>query len=272
LVRYAAHPARGVEVFHVGRQTGAPLGAVRQLFATAIEARYRCLTLPMRTASISCLAVVLLTACSGARRVEPRERPPPLSPPQPVPAAPSGLYSAEEALRDVLSSPLQFVGTGKWPGVQRMYACAYRNQRVTVVDAYCSRNERQAFRVDVYSAQRGRVRIYAESPGKVSAHQRSDYFTFMVESEPPSALKLSASASFVDLKVYEQQRYDAFLPVCFAGHELKRARSGCLGALENQDQGWLAYERGFLAHASPDWYRVVHQLRALAGQHGREPD
>ena len=71
---------------------------------------------------------------------------------------PAGLYAADEALRDALSGPWEYVGTGPWPGIRRLHACAFRNARVLVVNVYCSIKETQAFRVDVYSPSRGRVR------------------------------------------------------------------------------------------------------------------
>ena len=35
---------------------------------------------------------------------------------KPPPTAPRGLYSAQEALRDILSGELEYIGTGHWPG------------------------------------------------------------------------------------------------------------------------------------------------------------
>src|SRR5436190_10345241 len=104
---------------------------------------------------------------------------------QQPPARPKGLYSAREALRDALSGDLEYIGTGRWPGVERSRACAFRNQRVVIVNAYCTLNEVNAFRIDVHSPERGSVRIYAEANGAISARQRRDYFTFTVESSPP---------------------------------------------------------------------------------------
>jgi hypothetical protein len=193
------------------------------------------------------------------------------------PAPPDSLYAADEALRDVLSGPLEYVGTGPWPGQSRVSACAFRNQRVFVVNVYCTITDTQAFRIDVYSTQRGRVRIYAESKGQVSAHTRQDYFTFTVESEPPPALhvnipQLSLAMSFQELSGYDQQRYRAFLPGCFGGQELSRKRGGCLGALEPRAAEWAAQNRAFLDRANADWYRVVSAMRAAATRYGKEPE
>src|SRR5690349_16928141 len=104
---------------------------------------------------MSALLALSAAACGTAKPVE-RARPVVVER-KPAPPRQQGLYTAEEALRDVLSGELQFIGTGRWPGVERSRACAFRNERVVVVNAYCTLNEVQAFRIDVYSPERGRV-------------------------------------------------------------------------------------------------------------------
>jgi hypothetical protein len=224
-------------------------------------------------------AVLMLMAAACAAPT-PSVRPPPRTQPSATraaePADGGRLYSAQGALRDVLSGELEYIGTGKWPGVERLRACAFRNRRVVVVNAYCSLYEQPAFRIEVYSPERGRVRIYAETRGAVSERQRRDYFTFMVEgSPPPSAAarlpSLSLDMRYEELRRYEQQRYDAFLPSCFAGEQNERAVGGCLGALASRQGEWTAENRAFLDQANADWYQVVRKLRALATRYGVEP-
>lgn len=221
--------------------------------------------------------MLLAAACGSSRRsVWPPPRAQPVEARLPEPAREEGLYSAQRALRDVLSSELEFIGTGTWPGVERLRACAFRNQRVMVVNAYCSLHEQPAFRVEVYSPERGRVRIYAETRGALSTRQRRDYFTFMVEgSPPPSAADrlqpLTLHMRYEELRRYEQQRYDAFLPGCFAGEQNERAVAGCLGALAAREGEWAAEHRTFLDQPNDDWYVVVRKLRQLAARYGVDP-
>src|SRR5689334_4119758 len=131
------------------------------------------------TTRLSCLRLVwgasslLAVACSTAKHTErPAVAQGPRAVEAPVTMPVAGLYPADEAVRDALSGPWQYVGTGQWPGIRRMYACAFRNERVLVVNVYCGVKETPAFRVDVYSPTRGRVRIYAEAKGPLSAHMR----------------------------------------------------------------------------------------------------
>jgi len=220
----------------------------------------------------------LAAACGTSRPIEqPPPRPSVVDGHKPTPVPQSGLYSAEEALRDVLTGELEYIGTGRWPGVERSRACAFRNQRVVIVNAYCTLNETQAFRIDVYSPQRGRVRIYAEAKGAVSARQRGDYFSFMVESSPPPGsaariAQLTLTMPYEDLRRYEQQRYDAFLPGCFGGVQNDRQVGGCLDGLAPRHGEWAAQNRAFLDHANADWYRVIRQMRTLAARYGVNPD
>lgn len=226
---------------------------------------------------VTTVLMLLAAACSlPAPSVRPPARTTPVATRPPEPVTGEGFYSAQGALRDVLSGELQYIGTGKWPGVERLRACAFRNQRVVVVNAYCSLSEQPAFRVEVYSPQRGRVRIYAETRGVVSARLRRDYFTFMVEgSLPPTAAarlpKLSLDMRYEELRRYEQQRYDAFLPSCYGGEQHEQLVGGCLGALASRQGEWAAENRAFLDQANDDWYQVVRKLRALATRYGVEP-
>lgn len=199
---------------------------------------------------------------------------------RPAPAEPasgSGLYSAEEALRDVLSGELRYIGTGRWPGVERSRACAFRNDRVFVVNAYCSPKEPPAFGVEVFSPERGRVRIYAEARGPVSRRDRAEYFTFLAESEPPPGPEVPIapvllSMSYDELSRYERQRYAAFLPGCHGGESLEQPTGGCLGPLASRAEQWAAENHSFLASPNDDWYRTLRMLRSLALRYGRAPD
>ncbi len=227
--------------------------------------------------AVRALPWLLLAACSASAPSERPSPPPAVMRPAPPPPPPqANLYAVEEALQDVLSGPLEYVGTGRWPGIDRSFTCAFRNERVLVVNAYCTKKDAPAFRIDVYSPGRGRVRLYAESNGPISNRDRERYFSFVAATEPPPAPPapvgvVGLTMSFDELKSYEQKRYDAYLPACFAGEQNEKPVADCLGPLAPQTAPWAARNRDFLAHASSDWYRVVRMMRELATRYGKDP-
>jgi hypothetical protein len=219
--------------------------------------------------------LVLEGACAAPRRRErqPVRIPPIVEAPEPPSIVEPGLYSAQEALSDALSGELEYIGTGRWPGVERSRACAFRNRRVVLVNAYCTLNEIQAFRIDVYSPERGHVRIYAEARGAVSVRARRDYFTFIVESSPVPSSEvrippLTLAMSYDALHDYEQRRYEAFLPSCYGGEQNAAKVGACLGSLGPRSREWAAQNRTFLERANDDWYFLIRRLRTLAARYG----
>jgi hypothetical protein len=201
---------------------------------------------------------------------EPPPPPPILREPEPT-----GLYSLKEALKDALSGNLTYIGKERWTGSQRVHACAYRNERVIVVDVYCTLEEVKAFRVDVFSLTRGRVRIYAEARAPISTLTRRDYFTFNAESEPPPGPRarlppVTLAMSFPELVDHDGRRYRGFLPSCYGGVEINRPQGGCLRDLAPHAAEYTRTNRPFLREPPEEWYRIVRELRALASLHGRD--
>lgn len=233
--------------------------------------------------SIACL-LLLAAACATSRRVEPPVRGPVtvVEVQQPVVVAPPppperGLYAADEALDDVLSGELEYLGTGHWPSIERSRACAFRNRRVLVVNVYCTLIESHAFSIDIYSPERGKVRIYAEANSRFSSKRRAAYFTFRLESAPPPGPEtripaLTLAMSYDELLRYERQRYSAYLPGCHGGEENDHPIGACLGSLASYAGTFAARNRAFLERGSDEWYRVIRQMRALASRYGQNQD
>jgi hypothetical protein len=233
-------------------------------------------------ASRSLVVVVLALGCA---RVTAPEQPAPEAPPPPPEVAPpppvvpepepTGIYSLNEAVKDALSGSLSYIGTGPWTGNHRVQACAYRNERVIVVNVYCTLKEVKAFRVDVFSPRRGRVRIYAEAKAPISTLTRRDYFSFNGESEPPAGPRaglppVTLNMSYPELLSYDGRRYQRFLPSCYGGVEIHRPQGGCLRGLASHAREFAEDNRSFLREPPEEWYRIVKELRALASLHGRD--
>ena len=194
-----------------------------------------------------------------------------------APARGEDLYPLDEALKDALTGPWKQLGTGPWYGNSHVPACAYRNERVILVNVYCALKEPNAFRLDVYSPTRGWVSICAEAKVPVSTVRRGNYFSFTAEAQPPPRPEagvppLALTMSFAELRRYDQRRSERFLPTCYGGVELHRPRGGCLGELAPHAKKWAERNKPFFAHPPEDWYYIVRELRALAAKHGKHLD
>lgn len=217
------------------------------------------------------IACVLMGCWREAKKPPPivvDERPPLTAQPK----RDTDLYALDEALADVYSGPLEHIGTGPWFGLFRINACAYRNQRVVVVNIYCTTKEMKAFSIVVFSPTRGRVMIYAEAEKPISQLRRPDYFTFKAESSPPgdsSLPRLSLAWSYKQLTAWDEKRYYKWIPGCFGGVEIRNPQGGCLKALAAHAPVWKERNRAFLDTPPDDWYRVVRDMRARAVRDGK---
>ncbi|SRR5258706_1049084 len=223
-------------------------------------------------------AWLVVAACSSAPprtepvRTEPvRTAPAPAGSAQPLLATPPTrdrlrVYSPTEAVEDALSSPLQHLGTGPWFGIFRIDACAFRNERVIVVDIYCTHKEMSSFGVIIMSPERGRVRLYAEATKTpISTIRRDRYHTFKAEMDPawPEALS-SLGMDFAALQTYEERYYHVDGPACFMNKSnLPEPAVGCIHGGEPLLEAWKTAAESYLDSPPDSWYRLVVQLRAL---------
>jgi hypothetical protein len=220
------------------------------------------------------IVLVLLAACY-------RSKPPPRMTPIEHPTATKGekattqLYTMEEALADALSGPLQWVGTGEWFGLFHVYSCVYRNERVFVVNIYCTKTkEKRAFGMVVLSPTRGRAYIYAEAEKPISGIKRAEYITYKIDAEPAvvdeKLAKLELSYTWAQLRQWDEIRYYRYAPGCFAGFEIRRPQNGCMQQLKHFERSWPESNRELIANPTPAWYQLVSDFRARAKREGRD--
>jgi hypothetical protein len=181
------------------------------------------------------------------------------------------LYTPAEAVADVLSSPLEYVGRGPWFGMARWESCLYRNQRVLVVDVYCSRAWPEAFSVRVFSANRGRANFYLESetPATELDRDRYDPSSWKIEVEPPPSrdalpIRVHLDMSFDELRDYEEGRYQLYLPACYTAGGSAR----CHSDLSSAREAWAAATETFWKEPGQAWQQLIARMRALAEKHG----
>jgi hypothetical protein len=175
------------------------------------------------------------------------------------------LYTVTEALDDVLSGPLVFVGTGEWFGNYSIHACAYRNARVLVVNVYCTAKETPAFGLVVLSPSRGRVNVYAEAETAISTLARADYNTFRVEAQVAVEEPLALSFTYAELRAWDERRYNVYAPACWV-----ETGATCPAELASLRAAWAPAGEGFVAAPPPEWYRLVKDLHTRAVRDSRK--
>ena len=184
--------------------------------------------------------------------------------PPDAPAAVAPLYTITEALDDVASSPLVFVGTGEGFGNYSIHACVYRNARILAVNVYCTAKETPAFSLVVLSPTRGRATVYAEADAAISTLARDGYDTFRVEAQQPVEDPLSLSFTYAELRAWDERRYNTYAPACTV-----EARATCSPELEPLLEAWAPAGEAFLAAPPPAWFRLVKDLHARAVRDSR---
>lgn len=182
----------------------------------------------------------------------------------PVDAAPPvTFYAIGDALADAKASPLKRLGIGAWPGNYSIKGCIYKNDRVFVVDVYCTYKEQVAFSVIVIHPTKGEVRIYAEANDPISTVERSAYFTFNADSYAPDAPPPDLKTATFDQVTAWQDEFDKHWRVQGAVYPCGTDMTNCA------DPTWLAPAKDFIESPGDDWRWVVDQLRNRAQHDGK---
>jgi hypothetical protein len=172
------------------------------------------------------------------------------------------VYSADEAVRDALASPLTLVGIGGWYGYFRHLSCVYKNARVMVVDMRCEQRETYQLKAIIESPTRGRVEIVADARNKsaaVSTVRRADYEVFGIEGAGPwsGPTPLALSMGYDDMA---------------SSYEQRSSKSGGCALTPQKPQGICSARASYTApaflaanghffEAPPDgWYALVRAL------------
>jgi hypothetical protein len=206
-------------------------------------------------------------------------------------------YAPSDAIADASRTPLEHIGTGVWPGIFQIPSCVYRNDRVIVVDVYCTLKEINSFSIVVLHPTRGRVKVYAEARAPISTLQRHQYLQWKAQADDPPrpgqvSPPLRTSMTFKEIIKYEEDAYKADLPACWidswsartfppgtAPHvsksfEKTRAASGrgqCRRKTAGIEAAWAPLAAAFERDPPPEWYPLVRRLRELAQKRGK-PD
>ena len=169
----------------------------------------------------------------------------------------------DEALKDALSSPLEYVGAAVWPGRYKIPSCVYRNDKVLVVNSYCIRKEQHSISIAVLHPERGSAGFYAEgrNDDRITQLTRDDYTQWKFGASDPFP-GLSLTMSMEDLLNYEGRRGKFAKGGCVAGMVLGNDRNASCG-LKSPDveQWWEGYYRPILKQPPPEWFTLVKELQ-----------
>ncbi|PTL82139.1 hypothetical protein [Vitiosangium sp. GDMCC 1.1324] len=182
------------------------------------------------------------------------------------------LYPPEEALADALASPLEHLGTGVWPGRYKIPSCAYRNDKVVVLDSFCTLREMNPTTVWIFNPERGTVVFSARGDrgALVSKVKRDQYEQWGFSTlEPYPGLKLAMT--FSELTSWEKRRSVFSRGSCGAALATSAStRGSCSLKTPEIERWWQGYYGPLLEDAPSEWYELVKRVRALAPRYGKK--
>lgn len=179
-------------------------------------------------------------------------------------------YSPQNALADINSGDLKFIGRELMPGSGQNRTCIYQNAKVYVLYNNCmaSRKEAPATDIEVISKQGGTVKFYVEifDAGKpMSKLSRDEYKkgTFSVaftKTPPPGNLNVSKMVDY--LKSNEINGNACFLGATFKAQDMN-TKAACIGQLEDKVSDWAPSAESFWKNPPQEWYSTQSKLRKL---------
>jgi hypothetical protein len=189
------------------------------------------------------------------------------------PPSSTPLYPPAEALADAVSGPLQHVGTAIWYGRYAIPSCIYRNEKVFVINAYCTLKEINPAKVIVIHPERGVVDLKARGvqDKPVSTLKRAQYSEWGITStDGQRGLTLGASADA--LVAWEERRHRYYrTPGCGAGQAgaSGKMRAKCSEKTPVFDAWWKGVSAPLLEAPPESWYALLKDLRQRARKDGK---
>lgn len=181
----------------------------------------------------------------------------------------STIYGPKEALDDINSGNLVFLGRAIFPGSDQNSTCAFKNDRAYVLYNNCmsSRKEPPAMDVEVLPYSGGAFKFYVEnqkSQAPISSMKRSEYDGSWSISYLPAVVP--KDLSFLDLKKFKGTISTAN-GGCFTGGTMKAQDptvvGSCFGKESSKVSAWRNSADDFWHNPSEDFYSTHKKLRKL---------
>ena len=179
-------------------------------------------------------------------------------------------YSALQALDDINSEDLKFVGRDKMPGADLNKACVYKNSKIYLIYNNCMANKKESStsEIEVISKNGGIFRFYAENfdlstpNSKLKRSQYNGTWDIRyIAGEAPGNLNMTAIKSYLE----SNSGRDG---VCWVGSSGKAqdlsSKAVCYGTkLSDKLNDWGPSAESFWLNPSDDYYSTLVKLRKL---------
>ncbi len=185
---------------------------------------------------------------------------------EPTPTS-TPLYPPADAIADALSGPLvPMVGdTGFGPN-EKLPDCFYRNDRVIVINRYCSKREINTTGIQIMHPERGVIYFYAEARAPISSITREDYEQWRIEVRDPLP-GLRVNQPLAEVQQWMSRRVREAQQVCWTGFGSPGGvPTGCHYKTPEIKQAWMDAHDALLKSTPPGWYELVREMRGLIGK------
>lgn len=180
-------------------------------------------------------------------------------------------YSPQNALADINSGDLKFIGRELMPGSGQNRTCIYQNAKVYVLYNNCmgNRKEAPATDIEVISKKGGSVKFYLElfdtGGKKMSKLTRDEYkkgtFSVVYTKTPvPGNLNVSKMVDYV--KSNEINGNACFIGSTFKAQDMN-SKATCIGGIEDKVSDWAPSAESFWKTPPQEWYTTQAKLRKL---------
>ncbi len=175
------------------------------------------------------------------------------------------LYTPQEAIKDINSGHLKYLGRDLFPGSDQNRTCVYKSERAYVLYNNCmsSRKEASATDIEVVSFNGDITRFYIlANEGPVSSLTRDEYdVTWRVtssRSEPPGELSVQ------ELKQYMKDSDPMKKGACFVGKTFESlnmdTKGWCSSKVRSLGDDWNEQAEKFWRSPGEDWYQTKKKL------------
>lgn len=181
----------------------------------------------------------------------------------------SSVYGPADALKDINSGNLKFLGRDIFPGSDQNRTCAFKNDRAYVLYINClgNRKEPVAMDIEVIPLTGGVFKFYVENsrkPQPISSTNRSDYDGTWTMNYTPSMAP--GNLTFASLRNYRGS-VTAAKGGCYTG-KANQAQSfdtkgACYGAASASLESWRSATEDFWKNPPEEFYSTHKKLRKL---------